>query len=217
LPAGSSCDFEKKFVNPKPLIDRFLTKDSRPIDIFKVVCQDFEGQTISRYIINNSSIGVISLANEKFNAVTGLLKWIKQKSVDIGAVLCGIKALMEFTPIICNITIDGEQYRNVNLSNITIFKTSHFGGDMHFGIKPVQDDGKLSVVVIDAVSKLRLFGLMPTFFTGTILKQNIAHHYYCSSIIIESNDYAIVETDGENIGSPFAQYTILPKALQIII
>ena len=217
LPAGSSCDFEKKFENPKSLIDRLLTDNSKPIDIFKVECRNFDGQTNSRYVINNSSIGVISLANEKFNAVTGLLKWIKQKSVDVGAVLCGAKALMEFTPITCNVSIDNKQFKDIKLSNISVFKTSHFGGDMHFGIKPIQDDGKLSVVVIDAVSKFRLFGLMPTFFTGTILKQNIARHYFCTSVRIESSDFAIVETDGENIRTPFAQYSILPKALQIIV
>ena len=77
FPAGSSCDFEKKFNNNRSFLDRIQADDSVSIDIFKVECQDFSGKQISRYIINNSSIGIISLANEKFNSVHGITKKIR--------------------------------------------------------------------------------------------------------------------------------------------
>ncbi len=217
LPGGSSCDFEKKFENPKKLIDRFLTEDYRLIDIFKVRCQNTQGDLISRYIINNSTIGVISLANEKFNSVTGFIKWIKQKSVDLSAVLCGIQAIINFSPIKCNISIDSNKLGNIELSNIFIFKTSHFGGNMHYGIKPIQNDGKLSVVTIKSGSKLYLLSLISDFFTGNILKRDTVEHYYCTSIKIESDDFTIIETDGENIGTLPAKYSVIPRALKIIV
>ena len=72
FPAGSSCDFEKKFINKRNWLDRIVAQDSILIDIFKVECYDFTGKPIMRYIINNSSIGIISMANERFNTVGGI-------------------------------------------------------------------------------------------------------------------------------------------------
>jgi diacylglycerol kinase family enzyme len=217
FPAGSSCDFEKKFKNKKSLVDRIQSEDSIAIDIFKVECQDFSGKRISRYIINNSSIGIISLANEKFNSVTGLTKKIKQMSVDAGAVICGLKAITEFTPFSAEMRMDGEKLSIQNFSNITIFKTANFGGDMSYGVEPVQDDGLLSVVWLDGTSRLGLAALMPSLFTGTVLNKKLAHYKTCREFKLRTEDSVILETDGENIGVPPLKYTILQKALQVII
>ena len=217
FPAGSSCDFEKKFKNKKSLVDRIQSEDSIAIDIFKVECRDFSGKRISRYIINNSSIGIISLANEKFNSVTGLTKKIKQMSVDAGAVICGLKAITEFTPFSAEMRMDGEKLSIQNFSNITIFKTANFGGDMSYGVETIQDDGLLSVVWLDGTSRLGLATLMPSLFTGTVLNKKLAHYKTCREFELRTEDSVILETDGENIGIPPMKYTILPKALQVII
>ena len=217
FPAGSSCDFEKKFKNKRNFLDRIQADDSVSIDIFKVECQDFSGKQISRYIINNSSIGIISLANEKFNSVSGLTKKIKQMSIDAGAVICGLKAITEFTPFSAEMRIDGENLSIQNFSNITIFKTANFGGDMSYGVETIQDDGLLSVVWLDGTSRLGLATLMPSLFTGTVLNKKLAHYKTCREFELRTEDSVILETDGENIGVPPLKYTILQKALHIII
>ena len=217
FPAGSSCDFEKKFDLQRNWIQRIQADDAVSIDIFKVECQDFSGQQISRYIINNSSIGLISVANEKFNSVKGITKKIKQMSVDAGAVICGLQAITQFRPFNAEMSLDGNNIPKERLSNITMFKTAHFGGDMSYGIETVQDDGKLSVAWLDGTSRLGLATLMPSLFTGTILKKKQAHYRTCHELLLRTEDNVIVETDGENIGTPPVKYTILPKALQVII
>ncbi len=217
FPAGSSCDFEKKFKNKRSLLDRIQAEDSIAIDIFKVECRDFTGKPISRYIINNSSIGIISLANEKFNSVSGIIKKIKQMSVDAGAVICGLQAITEFEPFQAEILIDGKINSARNFSNITIFKTSFFGGDMNYGVETVQDDGLLSVVWLDGTSKLGLAAMMPSLFTGNVLNKKQAHYKTCGEFELRTKDSVILETDGENIGVPPLKYIILPKALQVII
>ncbi len=198
-------------------VDRIQSEDSIAIDIFKVECRDFSGKQISRYIINNSSIGIISLANEKFNSVTGLTKKIKQMSVDAGAVISGLQAITQFKPFQAEMVIDGINIPEQYLSNTTVFKTGHFGGDMSYGVEPVQDDGQLSVVWLDGTSRLGLAALMPSLFTGTVLNKKLAHYNTCHKFELRTEDNVFVETDGENIGIPPVKYTILQKALQIII
>jgi len=217
FPAGSSCDFEKKFKNQRSLIERIQADDFISIDVFKVECRDFSGKQISRYIINNSSIGIISQANDKFNSVKGLTKKIKQMSVDMGAVICGLQAITQFCPFNAEMMLDGESIPLKNLSNVTVFKTAHFGGDMNYGIETVQDDGQLSIVWLDGTSRLGLTALMPSLFTGTILKKKQAHYKTCHEFELRTEDAVIVETDGENIGVPPVKYTILSQALKVII
>ena len=217
FPAGSSCDFEKKFNHQRDLIQRIQADDAVPIDVFKAQCYDFSGKQISRYIINNSSIGIISQANEKFNSVRGITKKIKQMSVDAGAVICGLQAIFQFRTFSAEMSLDGEKIPLKSLSNVTIFKTAHFGGDMSYGIETIQDDGQLSVVWLDATSRLGLALLMPSLFTGTILNKKQAHYRTCQQFELRTKDKTIVEVDGENIGTPPVKYSILPKALQVII
>jgi len=217
FPAGSSCDFEKKFKNKRNLLDRIQADDSISIDIFKVECQDFLGEPISRYVINNSSIGIISFANEKFNSVTGLTKALKQMSVDIGAIICGLQAISQFKPFSAEMSIDGEKIPLRSLSNTSVFKTSNFGGDMSYGIDTVQNNGQLSVVWLDGTTKFGLAAMMPSLFTGKILNNKLAHYKTCQEFVLSSSDTVIVETDGENIGIPPVKYSVLPKALQVII
>jgi len=217
FPAGSSCDFEKKFKHHRDSLQRIQADDAIPIDIFKVECCDFSGKQISQYIINNSSIGIISLANEKFNSVKGITKKIKQMSVDVGAIICGLQAITQYRPFNAEISLDGNNIPLKSLSNVTIFKTAHFGGDMSYGIETAQDDGQLSVVWLDGTSKLGLAALMPSLFIGTILKKKHAHYRTCREFELRTEDAVIVETDGENIGIPPVKYTILPQALKVII
>ena len=217
FPAGSSCDFEKKFKTQRSPIERIQTDNSVSIDVFKVEYSDSSGKQMSRYIINNSSIGIISQANEKFNSVQGITKKIKQMSVDVGAAICGLQAITQFYPFNAKMILDGENIPLKNLSNVTVFKTAHFGGDMSYGIETVQDDGQLSIVWLNGTSRLGLTALMPSLFTGTILKKKQAHYRTCREFELTTEDSVIVETDGENIGVPPVKYTILPQALQVII
>ena len=60
LGAGSSCDVEKLFPERLLLSDRVLSEKSYSVDVAKVICNDKNGNRISRYFLANSSVGVIS-------------------------------------------------------------------------------------------------------------------------------------------------------------
>ena len=88
---------------------------------------------------------------------------------------------------------------------------------MSYGVEPVQDDGQLSVVWLEGTSRVGLAALMPSLFTGTVLNKKQAHYKTCHEFELQTEDNVFVETDGENIGIPPVKYTILQKALQVII
>jgi len=217
IPAGSSCDFEKKFPDPTPPLERFEAERVVPIDIGRIACQKPNGESSLRYFANNSSIGVISQANEKFNSVEGLTRWLKQISVDVGAVLAGIQAIREFEAFPCRITLDGEALPVDTLSNLTVFKTPYFGGGMNYGVATEPDDGIFRVAIVEGVSRWKLAGLIPTLYTGTILEKEVAHLYEGKQVKFDTPTPIVIEADGEVAGYPPAQYSILPRCLPVIV
>jgi len=217
LAAGCSCDFQKMFPQRQSLINRLLSKESYTIDICKVQCQDFDGSPQVRYFLVNSSVGVISLAIQKFDAAKRLVKWLKQISVDAAALSTGISALIQFGEILGDLRLDQQEFKNQRLKNLTVFKCPYFGGGMNYGIKTQPDDGLLYTAIIDSVSRLKLFSLIPSLYTGKIFKSAAAHYKQCRSFEFRSNQQVFIETDGEIIGYPPAKYSILEKAIRVIV
>jgi len=217
IPAGSSCDFAKKYPNDKSNIDLVQSQDLVAIDIGRIDCNDSEGNPVTNYFINNSSIGVISLANEKYNNVKGLSKQIKRWSVDAAAIIAGIKAIGQFKPISCELQFDDEEVHFTEITNITVFKTPYFGGGMYYNVETQQDDGIFSVATVDSTSKLKLFGMIPALYSGSIFKKKAAHCRNCTSLNFDTNRNIYIEMDGESAGYPPAKYSILKQAINIVI
>ena len=217
IPAGSSCDFAKKYPNSKSNIELILSEELFAVDIGKIECNDSSGNPVTNYFLNNSSIGVISLANERFTKNTGLFKYIKRWNVDAAAIIAGIKAIGQFKPISCELKFDDEDVNFTQITNITVFKTPYFGGGMYYNVETKQDDGKLTVAYVSRTSKLKLFGLIPALYAGTALNKKPAHHRNCTTLNFDTNRNFYIEMDGESAGYPPAKYSILKQAINIVI
>lgn len=217
IPAGSSCDFAKKYPNGKTNIELIKSKETRAFDIGKIDCNDKEGNPTSSYFFNNSSIGVISLANETYNNVEGFSKQIKRWSVDAAAVIAGLKAIGKFKPISCELKFDDEEVQFTEITNITIFKTPYFGGGMYYNVETHPDDGIFTVAIVDSTSKIRLIGLIPALYAGKVFEKKPAHHRTCHKLKFDTNRNFYIEMDGESAGYPPAKYSILKQAVNIVI
>ncbi len=216
LEAGSCCDFAKLFPH-RTHLDRLLSGEEFRIDVCRVDCRDSSGGPVSRYFLNNSSIGVISLANQKFNAHEGVIRVLKKLSVDAGAVASGLWALAKFKGVNASLTIDDQVAAEVRLSNLTVFKSPYFGGGMHYGTKTSLDDGRLYAAVIGATSRLKLAAMIPDLYTGKIFRREAARLETCRTLVLDSRDRAYVETDGELAGYTPARYTIRERALRVVM
>jgi len=217
LGGGSSCDFEKLFPRRRNYMDRLLDGETFVIDIGKVEFQGLDGSRCVRYFMNNSSIGVISLATEKFNHAEGFARLMKKLNVDAGALVAGVQTLMEFEGFGCRLTIDGEPVQEFHLSNLTVFKSPYFAGGMNYGVQTQLDDGLLYVAVIDARSRLKMFRLIPSLYTGNIFQLEGTLLKRCTSLELESDEKVVIDTDGEIIGYPPLSYSVLKRVLTVIM
>ncbi len=216
LCAGSSCDFEKAFKNRTSLIRKLLSQQEKLIDVCSVRCRDFEGRTLQRFFIVNSSIGVISHSIERFNKPPRFIKALKKISVDAAAIAAGVETLFKFGSLHAKLHFDEKVEEGV-FKNLTVFKCPYFGGGMNYGVKSQLDDGLLHVAAIIDAGRLKLLSMIPSLYTGKILKRKGTYYKKCQSFSIETEEPVFIETDGEIIGLPPAHFSLYPKSLKIAL
>ena len=216
LAAGSSCDFEKKFNSGRSSMEKILSDEINQIDIGKIELENDNQETTLHYFANNSSIGVISQANDIFNSMSGPSLWLKRLSVDGAAILAGLQAIKEHIPSEVKLTLDDEPGIQTRFSNLTVFKTAYFGGGMYYGQSPDQDDGKLAIAWIDGVKRRRLLRLIPALYTGNVLTFPEAHYEEIQSLAVSTATPMVVEADGQVAGTTPVRYNVLPNALKIV-
>ena len=218
LGAGSSCDVEKMFPNQLPLADRVLSEKSYLVDVVKVICNDVNGNRISRYFLANSSVGVISESIVAFNRKTKVMSFLKRLNVDVAALFAGIRNVFSFGNFQAAIQIDQTEHIERVLKNLTVFKCSYFGGGMNYGVPSACDDGKLHIALINKMGRWKTLSFIPSLYSGSVLKKANAEYHQGLSLIISGEKFTVaVEADGEIIGIPPCEYSILPKFLNLIL
>jgi YegS/Rv2252/BmrU family lipid kinase len=216
LGAGSSNDFDKTF-EKIPWIEKIQGDKIIPIDLVRLDYINFNGESATRFFVNNSSIGVISQAGDRFNKVKGLTKIIKKISVDTAAVLAGVQTIATWNPMKVKLIVDGDTETDVTLSNLTVYKNPFIAGDMYYNRCVDRGDGKLSVALVELESKLKLMAVIPSLFTGTALDKDGTRYIECEWLELQTDHNVVIETDGEIVGHPPVRYTILKHAIHTVI
>ncbi len=217
IPAGSSCDFEKLIMKHEDYVERVRSTDVIPIDIGKVSCNKEDGSPAVRYFINNSSIGIISEANEVFNSARGLTRRIKQFSVDAGAILAGLDAIRHFQDLSAVCSSPSLPEQNLKISNVTVFKNPYFGGGMNYGVDPGRQSGNFGIAIVGPLSKPGLLALIPALYMGRITRRSDVSYFEDRAFSITPGRKSEVETDGETAGSGPARYEVIPQCIKVVI
>jgi diacylglycerol kinase family enzyme len=218
LTAGSSCDVEKMFPVPQPLIDRVESNQAYLVDVGKIVCHSVDGKQQTRYFLANSSIGVISQAVELFNQKTPFMSFLKRVNIDVAVIYAGLKNILKFGNFGSEIVIDKQAILSRTLKNLTVFKCPYFGGGMNYGVRTAYDDARLHIALMNEMNCLKTLTCIPALYNGTILKKKQAEYHQGNQLEVVTEGLSVaIEADGEIIGYPPCEYSILPKMLRLIV
>lgn len=215
--AGSSCDFLKMFTAQLNPVERLTANTVRHVDVVKLKCHTEDDQPVIRYLVANSSIGIISRSIELFNRNTLVQRQLKRWNIDLAALYAGIQNILTFDYFKAHLTIDDCSFA-ADLKNISVLKSPYFGGGMHYAVAARPDDGLLHIVWIKRCSVGRTSLLLPALYNGTILTKAEASYQITRRLVIDRVRPPLrIETDGEIVGLTPAVYTILPQLLPIIV
>jgi YegS/Rv2252/BmrU family lipid kinase len=202
VPAGRGNDFARGMgipVNPPEAVEALAAGHTRPVDV---------GEANGERFLGIASVGFDSEANRIANDSR-----LKGHLVYAWA---GMRALIEWKPERFALIEGGIQSRMTGYT-VAVANNGFYGGGMHMAPEADPCDGKLDVVTIGDVPKLRFMIHLPRVFRGTHVNGGTVRTWQTKAIEIRASSDLTVYADGDPLTTLPAKVRILPSALSVIV
>lgn len=165
------------------------------------------GSVNGRVFINISGGGYIA---EVSAAVTAQLKTIAGR---LAYLIGGAQALLEYDPVSATITAEpGDLRLGLKLYAFAVCNSRLIGGGRLIAPSAIIDDGLLDVCLIEGMSAVEFLNLLRKVADGDHVDDPRVRYLQVSSIVIELEPEACINTDGEVLSAKRCEYTVRPGA-----
>lgn len=224
LPSGTGGDFRRTLGLPlrnRDAAAALRDGETRLIDAAKVTFQDFNGNTVERFFLNVSSVGLSASIIRRVKSAK-LFDWLPVEAVRGRAnfAVSTLREVLDLAPATVRLRIDGGDERSVQTIALCIANSRYFGGGMMIAPDAAINDGLLDVVNIGNISTAKIFMRGYSLYRGTHNDLAEVKSTQARKIEISAPDPSeeiFLETDGELPGKLPAIYEIVPNALRVRI
>ena len=204
VPAGTANDFARRMELPLDAEEaaRLAVRGSetRRLDLAHLGGDPF---------VNVASTGLAVVAAQHAKPAKKLLGPL---AYSLGAVRAGLGA----SPFGCAVSADGEPVFDGRAWQVIVANSGGFGGGAHAA--PAEpDDGLLDVLVVEAGSRARLVVHAYGMRSGSLARQDGAHHARGRSISLEVARGTSFNVDGEVREHGACEATVEPKAFELVV
>ena len=211
---GTGCDFIRSIKTDKG-IESFAKlikrQEKRTLDVGKVKYLDYSGQSVVRYFMNVSDLGLGGETTFRVNKASKVLKGFL--SFAIGA----LTTILKYKNKSFYLNIDDQVIIEERLNSVIIANGQYFGGGMHVAPNAKMDDGQFDIIILGNLNKLELIKSFPTIYNGTHLSNKKVKFYSGKKITVKCKEKALIEIDGEQPGTNDAEFEIIPQGIKILI
>jgi YegS/Rv2252/BmrU family lipid kinase len=127
-----------------------------------------------------------------------------------------IRALIAWRPATFTVTLDDAEPMDFKGYSVAVGNSRAFGGGMFVAPHAELDDGKLDVITVSDVSKVRYVRGLPKAFKGTHLANPEVDELRAAKVEIRASRNFAVYADGEHLTDLPATLSVLPQALRVI-
>lgn len=202
LPAGRGNDLARGLAiptDPERAVETILTGQVRRIDT---------GAVDGRRFLGIASVGFDSRANEIANR-TGFLPGRAVYAWSAARALFGWKAVR------FGLVFDGRETR-VEAHTIAVANNSFYGGGMKMAPLAKLDDGRLDLIVVGAVSRLRFLADFPKVFGGRHVDGVRVTSDSVREVEVRAGSPLVVYADGDPVAELPARFRVVPASLSIL-
>ncbi len=221
LPYGTGGDFRKTVHVPKDLegAGRILARGRRQtIDVGALRCREgsVRGPEVRRIFINIASFGIGGLVDKIVNNSS------KRLGGTISFLVGTARAALSYQNQKVRMVFDGDedQFVEATINNVAVANGQFFGGGMHIAPEAVLDDGKFDVVTIGDLTALELVKDGHRLYRGAHIGMNKIGFRRASRVEARPanpNEDVLLDVDGETPGALPATFTVLPRAIDLIV
>lgn len=126
-----------------------------------------------------------------------------------------LMTLMGFRNITVTVTTDARTFETPAVF-VQIANAQYMGGGFHFAPMAKIDDGLLDVCIVGDFGKLELVRQIPGVYRGKHCSHAKFTHMTTRRVHISAKEEAIVQLDGELIGTTPLEFQVLPAAIRFI-
>jgi YegS/Rv2252/BmrU family lipid kinase len=202
IPCGRGNDFARVLGIPREIPDAvalLASGTAREVDVGEVNGMRFLGIASCGY-------------DSECNAIANETRLVKGNLVYLYSAL---RALAAWRPARFTLVLDGERHQFVGYTAAAA-NSRAYGGGMFLAPDAELDDGRLDVVCIGQVGKLRFLANLPKVFRGRHTENEEVTVLRASEVEISADRDFAVYADGDHIADLPATIRLLPRALTVI-
>nr|NQU89698.1 diacylglycerol kinase family lipid kinase [Bacteroidota bacterium] len=214
IPVGTGNDWGRMFKIPVTYQEAIKVVERGRVftqDVGKVVYHDND-MAKTRYFINIAGMGFDALVAQKTNKQKE-----KGKASAFSYFANLLTSLFEYKPKIIGLDIDGKKF-SYNTFSITVGICRYNGGGMMQSPKAIPDDGLLDLTLIKKIGFATIIAQLKNLYSGKFISHPKVMTYRAERIAVDSGKAPFrMEADGESLGSAPFTFTILPRAINVVI
>lgn len=207
LPAGTGDDFAKAIDVGKLEAATRLLADPKTVDV------DLIGVTAGveqRRFINVAGAGFDS---EVSDVAAGMRRRVGSRA---HYAIATVKTLPRFVPARFHLDLDGSSI-DVDAMLVVVGNSYAYGGGMKVLPQASIVDGALDICIVTAMSKAAFLRAFPKVYVGKHATHPNVMMLRGTDLKVEANRRVSVFADGEKVGSLPAVFTVLPRALPVVV
>jgi YegS/Rv2252/BmrU family lipid kinase len=213
LPMGTGCDFGRSVGvsrDPEQALASLARGERRRVDVGMIRFEGEGGVDRTRAFLNVASFGLSGLTDLH----------VARAGRSLGptaAFLVGsLRAIRDFTPPCISLEVDGEQVFEGEVAMVVAANGRYFGSGMQIAPMASVEDGLLSVLVVERLSKPRLVANLPSLYRGTHVSHPAVSVRVGKRVVATPvRGEALLDIDGEPLGALPATIEIVPSALEL--
>lgn len=174
----------------------------------------YETEDKSRYFINMAGMGYDAFVAKKTNNLKA-----QGKGGKFSYLINLVLGLFQYEVVQLSIIVDDKEVVNDQVFSLSIGICKFNGGGMKQLPDAIPDDGLFDMTVIRKTTKLRVVRNIKRLFDGSFIQMPEVDTFRGKKINITSTPRhsIFLETDGESLGSSPLDFTIVPRAVKLIV
>jgi diacylglycerol kinase (ATP) len=213
LPMGTGGDFRRTVGIPaefEPAIHALRERKLRAIDAGRIEMTGLDGAPYVRHFVNIADAGIGGVVVERVNRTSKLLGGRVSFQYAAMMTLLGYKP----QPVLVE---SAEGHFEGAAQNVVVANGQYFGGSMHVAPAAIPDDGLFDVVVFGNIARFEALRSINDIYSAKHLQNPKVTGWRSAEVKLSSAERVLVDVDGEMCGTLPATFTVVPKAIDLVV
>jgi diacylglycerol kinase (ATP) len=215
---GSSNDFHKPHKNENlfknGIYYRLDSQNATGHNVAEVTFEDQDGNSVTRYFIINSSIGIVACANQLFNSCDKIINWLKKRWVNAAIWYAALRTLFIEPNIPAKFKVNSGEYLT-SITNLGILINTHFSGNLKYDLPLSVQAEYLGVALCENMRLRERLAAIISLAKGHFKGRPKTKYWQAENIDIYPDKLTALELDGETCLARNIKIKLIHNALRV--